>query len=119
MHTLTNTSAALGFLGLMFFALAVSRVCRRRIATAGVHGVAGCCAFLLGGALAAVAFYLRSYQRLAHEQTVAEIILRQFESNAYGATLTPSEGGEAQRGQNGLRARAAGRSGSVGNRQTL
>lgn len=97
MHALTITSAALGFLGLIFFALAVSRMRRRRIAAAGVHGVAGCCTFLLGGALVAVAFNLHSYQRLSHEQTVAGIIFRQFEPNAYGATLNTSGGGEAQR----------------------
>lgn len=97
MHPLTITATAFVFLGLIFFALAVSRVRRRRIAAAGVHGVAGCCTFLLGGALVAVAFNLHSYQRLSHEQTVAEIIFRQFEPNAYGATLNSSKGGGAQR----------------------
>ncbi len=96
MDALTITSAVLGFVGLLFIALAVSRSRRRKIAAAGLHGAAGCCALLLGGALVAIAFNLHSYQRLTREQSVAEITFRQFEPNAYGATLSPA-GGEPRR----------------------
>ncbi len=97
MDALTITAAILGFLGLIFLALAISRLRRRKIIATGVHGVAGCCSLLLGGALVAVAFNLHSYQRLTHEQSVAEIMFRQFEPNAYGATLSPAGGGDARR----------------------
>lgn len=97
MDALTVTSAIFGLTGLIFVALAVSRARRRRLAAAGVHGAAGCCLLLLGGALVAIAFNLHSYQRLTHEQAVAEIVFRQFEPNAYGATLSPVAGGEAHR----------------------
>ncbi len=97
MDALTITAAILGFLGLIFLALAISRLRRRKIVATGVHGVTGCCFLLLGGALVAVAFNLHSYQRLTHEQSVAEIMFRQFEPNAYGATLSPAGGGEARR----------------------
>lgn len=97
MDALTITSAVLGFVGLIFVALAVSRLRRRKIAAAGLHGTAGCCTLLLGGALVAVAFNLHSYQRLTHEQAVAEIVFRQFEPNAFGATLNLSDGRETLR----------------------
>lgn len=97
MDALTIISAVFGLVGLIFSVLAISRLRRRKIAAAGLHGTAGCCALLLGGALVAVALNLHSYQRLTHEQTVAEIIFRQFEPNAYGATLSPTGGGETQR----------------------
>ncbi len=97
MEPLTIASAVLGFIGLIFLILAAARARRRRIAAAGAHGAAACCALLLGGALVAIAFNLHSYQRLTHEQAVAEIVFRQFEPNAYGATLTPTGTGEARR----------------------
>jgi hypothetical protein len=97
MDALTITSAVLGFLGLIFFALAVSRLRRRKIAAAGLHGTAGGCAWLLGVALVAIAFNLHSYRRLTYEQMVAEIVFRQFEPNAYGATLSPAGGEETRR----------------------
>lgn len=97
MDALTLASAVSGFLGLVFVSLAVARLRRRRIAAAGVHGVTGCCALMLGGALVAVALNLHTYQRLTHEQSVAEIVFRQFEPNAFGATLSPSGEGEARR----------------------
>lgn len=97
MDALTLTSAVLGFVGLIFVALAVSRMRRRRIVAAGVHGAVGCSAFVLGGALVAIAFNLHSYQRLTHERAIAEIVFRQFEPNAYGATLSPAGGSETLR----------------------
>lgn len=97
MDALTITSAIFGLLGLIFMALAVSRLRRRRIVATGLHGAAGCCSLLLGGALVAIALNLHSYQRLTHEQSVAEIMFRQFERNAYGATLSPAGSGEARR----------------------
>lgn len=97
MSTVNIVSAVLGFLGLVFIGLAVSRTRRRRFAAAGAHGIAGCCLLLAGGALVAVAFNLHTYQRLTHEQSVAEIAFRQFEPNAYGATLSTAGGGEIKR----------------------
>lgn len=97
MDTLTITSAVLGLVGLIFVALAVARLRRRKVAAAGLHGTAGCCVLLLGGALVAIAFNLHSYQRLTHEQAVAEIVFRQFEPNAFGATLSPSGAGDTLR----------------------
>lgn len=97
MNTVNIISAVLAFLGVVFVLLAVSRTRRRRFAAAGAHGLAGCCMLLLGGGLLAVAFNLHTYQRLTHEQAVAEIVFRQFEPNAYGATLSPAGGGEVKR----------------------
>lgn len=97
MNALTITSSVLGILGVILVALAISRLRRRRLAAASAHGAAGCCVLLLGGTLVAVAFNLHTYQRLTHEQPVAEIIFRQFEPNAYGATLNLSDGGDARR----------------------
>lgn len=97
MDALSITSAALGVVGLIFVSLAVSRIRRRKIAAASLHVTAGFCALILGGALVAIAFSLHSYQRLTHEQSAAEIVFRQFEPSAYGASLSTAGGGETLR----------------------
>lgn len=96
MNIFVTICIVLGLLGLLFIALAIARLRRGRLTAASVHGTAGCCALLLGGALVAVAFNLYTYQRLTFERTVADITFREFEPKGYGVTLN-TEGGEAPR----------------------
>lgn len=97
MNVLAVASTVLGVIGLAFITLAVSRLRRRRFAAAGAHGVAGCCAVLLGAALVAVALNLYTYQRLTYERTIADITFRQFEPKGFGVTLDTVDGNDPRR----------------------
>lgn len=97
MNLVAFASATLGLVGLAFIALAVSRIRRRRFTAAGAHGMAGCCAVLLGTGLVAVALNLHTYQRLTYERTIADLTFRQFEPRAFGVTLNTDDGSDPRR----------------------
>lgn len=74
-------------LGILFFIVACRRVRGRRWLGAGGHGLCSACLLAIALALTAIGFNLHTYQRLTHEQDVAEIRFQQLGPNLYNASI--------------------------------
>lgn len=89
MNIVVLTIAALG---LLFWLLSVKRLRRRRLLSASGHGLTGGFLLAIAAALGAVALNLHTYQRLTHEQPVAELAFERVAPDRFRATLNYPSG---------------------------
>jgi hypothetical protein len=85
-------AVSLAALGLLFCALAVHRLRRRRLLAASGHGLAGGVLLAIAAALVGIAINLQTYARLTHEQPVARINFSRLAPHRFEATLTYRSG---------------------------
>ncbi|MBA2408713.1 MAG: hypothetical protein H0V62_02665 [Gammaproteobacteria bacterium] len=78
---------SVALLGLVFLALSVARLRRRRILAAGGHGVVSAVLLASGVLLGAVAVNLQTYQRLTYEQPVAKLAFARRGAQRFAATI--------------------------------
>ncbi|MBA2491032.1 MAG: hypothetical protein ACR2KU_14195 [Gammaproteobacteria bacterium] len=83
---------SVALLGLMFLALSVARLRRRRIMAASGHAVVSALLLASGVLLGAVAVNLRTYPRLTYEQPVAELAFARRGARRFGATIDYPDG---------------------------
>lgn len=79
---------AIALSGLLFWLLAVKRLRRRRWLAGSGHGLAGGVLMIIALLFSAVAVNLHTYQRLTHEQPVAELGFERMGPHHFQATLT-------------------------------
>jgi len=80
-------AAALALGGLALLLLALARLRRGRVLAAGGHGLGGTTLVALAALAGAVGLNLHTYQRLTHEQTVAEVSFHRLGLRHFEATL--------------------------------
>lgn len=94
---LTAVIGAFGIAGAGFVLRAGSRLRKRRLLSAGGHGVTGITLLLAGALIAALAFNLHTYHRLTHERPAAELEFTQISPQLYRATVTFPESNKSER----------------------
>jgi hypothetical protein len=82
--------------GLLLLALACQRLLRARFVAAAGSGLAGALLLAVAGMLFVVSLNLHTYNRLTHEQAVAEIVFEARGPQRYRATLAQAPSGELQ-----------------------
>lgn len=89
---MTTVALAIGVLGLLFWGLAAMRLRKRRLLPAGGHGLAGGVFLLIAAAIGALALNLQTYQRLTHEQPVAELMFERLAPQRFRAIVRHPNG---------------------------
>lgn len=82
--------------GLLLLALACQRLFRARFIAAAGSGFTGALLLAIAGLLFVVSVNLHTYNRLTHEQPVAEIVFEARGPQRYRATLAQVPSGEMQ-----------------------
>jgi hypothetical protein len=83
---------ALGALALLFALAAAGRARRGRVAGCALHGLGAVLTLAIAGLVALVGVDLASYQRLTHEEPVAELRFRQQGDRRYAAEVLHPDG---------------------------
>jgi hypothetical protein len=80
--------SALLLLSLVLFIMASKRFLRRKLLTASMQGLSALSFLLAGLLLLSIAINLYSYDRLTHEQTVAELKFTQLDNQNFNVEIT-------------------------------
>jgi len=83
---------SVALLGLVFLALSVARLRRRRIMAGGGHAMVSALLLASGVFLGAVAVNLQTYQRLTYEQPVAQLAFARRGAHRFAATIDYPDG---------------------------
>lgn len=86
-HELTIIAALIAFVGLLLLTLSFSRLRQKRLLSSAVYSTLSPVFLLLAFVLIACGMNLYTYQRISHEQDVAEIIFKQISPRYYSATI--------------------------------
>jgi hypothetical protein len=73
--------------GLLLAIISISRLRQKRFLSAGIYSSSSTVLFVLAVALIALSVNLYTYQRISHEQDVAEIVFEQLGPQHYSATI--------------------------------
>jgi len=87
----------LALAGLILVLLGIARLRKVRILAAGSYGLAGALLLLAAGLLLAFAINLHTYQRLTHEQPLAELTFRQIAPQHYEVSIAYPNRAETHR----------------------
>jgi hypothetical protein len=82
-----TVALTIGLAGLLFWLLSLARLRKRRLLSAGSHGITGSLLLAIAAAVGAVALNLHTYQRLTYEQPVAELAFERLAPHRFRATL--------------------------------
>ena len=82
-----TVALTIGLAGLLFWLLSLARLRKRRLLSAGSHGITGSLLLAIATAVGAVALNLHIYQRLTYEQPVAELNFERLALHRFRATL--------------------------------
>lgn len=93
--TFTALTIVCALLGVLFFAVSVRRLRRRRLLGGMAHGGAGIILTLLAMTVALIGGNLRTYQRLSNERPAGELQLSRTGERQYNAVLSYPNGERA------------------------
>lgn len=89
--------AFVAFAGILLLILAFSRLRRRFLVSASIYSISGSGLVIIAITLIACSMNFYTYNRLIHEQNVAEIAFSQIAPRNYAATLTTDNGHQSKK----------------------